>query len=877
MDRTEFKKRMQSLKSYREQNPDKGYWDWKVEQFQDGGDNIPMWLQEPYQGPVYQPKELSTPQIRDTGIAYQDNARVGQATQTPQQIYNIEKHDDLSFGPLGLLPVVGDVEEVANIALDLSEGNYGSAAAGLGLLAIPGSAAGKIYRKTKKLRNLDLNNLSEEELDKLYLKAIHDKDNELVQQLRDFHFQKATNQVPEVLYHGAPYGGFTSFDSRAFNATIGGSTAKGEKGNFFTPDLPAALRYSGDSFGRPVEAKRTFIDRIFGRQPAQLHGVERIPEDSRHGRLADTGGLNPVLNKTALGDDHKSTVYPVYIKKDKVFDIDFKGKGWSQSPVNFPSKYRLEILDNNRNISSVDNFLDFKEASEAYQNLSQEYQYGHIDISDLEKKGYDLNRERSIERWTGAPKYNSARLVEQRVPPTTNGAVTYANDRGYKTVIISNVRDANTGKVEDNYPITDVISLEPKNIKLADPITYDDNGNIIPLSKRDNFNVSDIRYSLFPLIGGATIYGLSNNDEQQIDNFEKGGEIPPDNSPVHVNPFTKKPLANGVITPVLDLEGASNFTPAGDVLSIRDAYVAAKNNDLLGLGLAGLGFLPFVPRIGRSKVSKVDRPPIPEVHPNYFQEQMEKAEKAAAKRKQTVNDFYTQQDKTYESLIENEDAFRRAVNADVSAGTNYTGVYGDYLKNYSRSSSRYNDNLTSIRLTDDIPSEAKAQVDPRNLNWIRVNSRYADPDELDPVFQQMNPGLVRHELGHVTDEKAGLDYVNKLGDRSKFESESKLKEMFPKTYKRVQDYLLRGSEIKSHMNEFRDYLYSIGQYSSTETAKSLRQKLDKYGSNFKNLKILFDAYKNKRQFARDYNTIPLIGTSALGINYYLNQEEQRRD
>ena len=41
MDRIEFKKRMQSLKSYREQNPDKGYWDWKVEQFQDGGEEDP--------------------------------------------------------------------------------------------------------------------------------------------------------------------------------------------------------------------------------------------------------------------------------------------------------------------------------------------------------------------------------------------------------------------------------------------------------------------------------------------------------------------------------------------------------------------------------------------------------------------------------------------------------------------------------------------------------------------------------------------------------------------------------------------------------------------------------------------------------------------
>lgn len=37
MDRQAFKQRMQNLKSYRENNPGKGYWDWKVETFADGG------------------------------------------------------------------------------------------------------------------------------------------------------------------------------------------------------------------------------------------------------------------------------------------------------------------------------------------------------------------------------------------------------------------------------------------------------------------------------------------------------------------------------------------------------------------------------------------------------------------------------------------------------------------------------------------------------------------------------------------------------------------------------------------------------------------------------------------------------------------------
>ncbi len=38
MDRQAFKQRMQNLKSYRENNPGKGYWDWKVEAFQGGGE-----------------------------------------------------------------------------------------------------------------------------------------------------------------------------------------------------------------------------------------------------------------------------------------------------------------------------------------------------------------------------------------------------------------------------------------------------------------------------------------------------------------------------------------------------------------------------------------------------------------------------------------------------------------------------------------------------------------------------------------------------------------------------------------------------------------------------------------------------------------------
>lgn len=60
---------------------------------------------------------------------------------------------------------------------------------------------------------------------------------------------------------------------------------------------------------------------------------------------------------------------------------------------------------------------------------------------------------------------------------------------GHDGTIISNVFD--------NGPTatTDLVAFNPNYIKFADPITYDDNGNIIPLSQRGDFTRNELRYS----------------------------------------------------------------------------------------------------------------------------------------------------------------------------------------------------------------------------------------------------------------------------------------------------------------------------------------------------------------------------------------------
>lgn len=386
-----------------------------------------------------------------------------------------------------------------------------------------------------------------------------------------------------------------------------------------------------------------------------------------------------------------------------------------------------------------------------------------------------------------------------------------------------------------------------------------------------------------PYFIGDDTYTWNNKDGafipwQKVEQFDEGGEVPPSdyqgsNEPARVNPITGKPLANGVVyttipptlgdteEPSAAIETALSFIPyIGDVMSVRDAYIAAKNKDLLGLGLAGLGLIPFVPRIGRTRV-KTDRPPIPTVNKDAIQRQIDLSVSQTDKNKRVLDDFYDQRNRVYESLIENEDAFRRAARADGRSGTSYMQTYQDMVREYGRDGSNLNPNLAQPGYDRSLYEQpVKAQVSTSNPDLIRLNPRYKDPEELDETFQSLNPGLIRHEMGHSADIKSGLDYTKSLADPSKFEPESKIKEMYPKSYRTIQDYLLNGSEIKSHMNEFRDFLFNKGEYQPKETINSIRKKLDKYGSQFKNLNILFDLYKNKWQFVNDYNLIPITAT-----------------
>ena len=348
-------------------------------------------------------------------------------------------------------------------------------------------------------------NLSEVELNAIYRNAFNKKDYLTGQLIRDLHYLNAAgdNAIlngtnPRVTYHGTEYGNFSVFDSSQSNATIGGSAATGEKGNFTTDDLKAALNYGKAN-------------------PEYLYWGNREPiTNSQFDKYIDVRNLRDWRGTKFLshvGDDAQRVVYPLYITSSNPSKVyDFKGNPWSKYPNTdeLGRKWELKVIHDfpmaesgKKNQGFTETFLDRKSLYDRIQQLKKEgYTVGEKEYD------YDYTNHKKIA--TGWRRYKTGywdnvankrihypeikaidKVSSTRYKPTTNGIVQQSLEKGNDAVFINNVEDANA---KDNWAINEIIFRNANQAKLANPFTVDDNNNLISILKRDNFLNPDIRY-----------------------------------------------------------------------------------------------------------------------------------------------------------------------------------------------------------------------------------------------------------------------------------------------------------------------------------------------------------------------------------------------
>jgi len=106
----------------------------------------------------------------------------------------------------------------------------------------------------------------------------------------------------------------------------------------------------------------------------------------------------------------------------------------------------------------------------------------------------------------------------------------------------------------------ELVTRNNNTIKLADAVTYDDNGVRIPLGLRDNFNINDIRYGLIPLGIIGTGYGAYNSTTRP--KHKDGG--------IHIAPSKR-----GTFTAAATKHGLGVQEFASRVLRNKDSYSPA--------------------------------------------------------------------------------------------------------------------------------------------------------------------------------------------------------------------------------------------------------------------------------------------------------------
>ena len=324
-----------------------------------------------------------------------------------------------------------------------------------------------------------------------------------------------------------------------------------------------------------------------------------------------------------------------------------------------------------------------------------------------------------------------------------------------------------------------------------------------------------------------------------------------------------RPLEEG-LKPVFSLEDAANMTPIGDAISARDTYNAVKNRDWLSAGLAALTVLPFVPS-GLRNVKAAARY-IPTVN-RTEQSLINQALGNISKKRDYLSDIANSRNRVLEDI--NTIPYRnRAEQADKIFGTNYSETY-DLLDDLYQH--RYFD-LPEVQPKDMVAS-GRLQAKPFAEERFNKTGVGAETNEFD---LWVNTGMYRdpmqlanHEMNHYTDYIISRNANTTINNNMLKQLENSLKQTDATSYYR------KGTEQKAYMNQLRTMLKQNGDVQNLDEPVSstlLKKYLDKM-SDSDPIKKMFKQHKNINAYTKWFNTIPLLGTTALGANAYFNNNK----
>ena len=361
---------------------------------------------------------------------------------------------------------------------------------------------------------------SSQETDADYMDAINRGDMETAQRMVDEAAKKAG--YTEKAYHGTSSFGFTKFDP---------AMSDDKSTLFFTDDIGIASTYAGkdvrkvkniaDAKSFKYEKGKTYtedeIREAYDVVQSKYHVYGEIKVNVEKQTLSHAGSRYSAKQVMEMADRiSKEGIYGVYLNTDNVLEVDAGHTGWSmlKNPeVNewkWRIKYKGEGDFNYFKANADDQFqLELVKNGEAVHNGAITFHEMH----SMLRKAIGSNRtEMAIRHATDGSDIGSSRFdvaysddngFYVKPTMTTREFAAYAKKKGYDGVKIKDLYDWGNKNlpavakmaVDKKGAATIYILFDSNRVKSADPVTYDESGNVIPLSKRFNSGNDDIRFS----------------------------------------------------------------------------------------------------------------------------------------------------------------------------------------------------------------------------------------------------------------------------------------------------------------------------------------------------------------------------------------------
>ncbi len=266
--------------------------------------------------------------------------------------------------------------------------------------------------------------------------------------------------------------------------------------------------------------------------------------DAAKRKAARLIGGNPQNIYNSIDDPFAGRILDLFVKFDNANEHNARGDEWDKIQLNSPkgvTLYRIEVTYDPENESMttvtaypIDESFDAESSSASeretksitFEADDMDYMYKlekafkdmfgpksdvaefFMDYADWNEDGATLDKV-GVRDKNG--RYVSPELFPDAETTSTDELAVRDKAAGYDGSIIRNVRDGGSRTT------TDTVSFNPNYIKSADAITYDDDGNIIPLSQRGDFERNELRYS-----GDLDIDQILNNMVDEYGAIEPG-------------------------------------------------------------------------------------------------------------------------------------------------------------------------------------------------------------------------------------------------------------------------------------------------------------------------------------------------------------------